>query len=58
MAFKILQAPEYSEWVLYLNPHVTYHIRKGTEPRWFHRKMQELCFGIKWRKYNPQKHGE
>ena len=23
---------------------------KGREPNWFHRKMQELCFGIKWRK--------
>ena len=23
---------------------------KGTEPNWFHRMMQELCFGIKWRK--------
>ena len=23
---------------------------KGNEPNWFHRKMQELCFGFKWRK--------
>jgi hypothetical protein len=23
---------------------------KGSEPNWFHRKMQELCFGFKWRK--------
>ena len=23
---------------------------KGHEPNWFHRKMQELCFGIQWRK--------
>lgn len=23
---------------------------KGNEPNWFHRKMQELCFGIQWRK--------
>lgn len=23
---------------------------KGQEPNWFHRKMQELCFGFQWRK--------
>lgn len=26
---------------------------KGTEPNYFHRKMQELCFGFKWRKRTP-----
>lgn len=26
---------------------------QGTEPCWFHRKMQELCFGFKWRKRTP-----
>lgn len=24
--------------------------REGQEPKWIHRKMQELFFGIKWRK--------
>jgi hypothetical protein len=24
--------------------------REGQEPNWFHRKMQELCFGVKWKK--------
>jgi len=28
----------------------TFRPVKGSEPNWFHRKMQELCFGIKWRK--------
>jgi hypothetical protein len=23
---------------------------QGNEPNWFHRKMQELAFGFKWRK--------
>lgn len=23
---------------------------EGSEPNWFHRKMQELCFGFKWKK--------
>lgn len=25
---------------------------KGNEPNWFHRKMQQLCFGVQWRKRN------
>lgn len=29
---------------------VTWNPREGHEPNWFHRKMQEFCFGIKWRK--------
>lgn len=29
---------------------ITWTSREGHEPNWFHRKMQELCFGIKWRK--------
>ena len=27
-----------------------YNPSEGNEPNWFHRKMQELCFGFKWRK--------
>ena len=29
---------------------ITWTPREGYEPNWFHRKMQEICFGIKWRK--------
>lgn len=29
---------------------ITWIPREGYEPNWFHRKMQEICFGIKWRK--------
>lgn len=25
-------------------------VEKGGTPNWFHRKMQELVFGIQWRK--------
>jgi hypothetical protein len=25
-------------------------VEEGNEPNWFHRKMQELCFGFKWEK--------
>lgn len=24
-------------------------VEKGCTPNWFHRKMQELIFGVKWR---------
>lgn len=27
-----------------------YNPSEGNEPNWFHRKMQELFFGFKWRK--------
>ena len=29
---------------------VVYYPNKGQVPNWFHRKMQELCFGFQWRK--------
>jgi hypothetical protein len=29
---------------------VTYVPTEGSVPNWFHRKMQQLCFGFKWRK--------
>lgn len=50
--------PERSDWNCYLfgdadkpGPGlVVFNPVKGREPNWFHRKMQELCFGIQWRK--------
>lgn len=49
---------ERSEWHCYLfgdydeeGPgRIVFVPAKGKEPCWFHRKMQELCFGIQWRK--------
>lgn len=31
---------------------MTIQVPKGCTPNWFHRKMQELIFGVKWRKNN------
>lgn len=31
-------------------PTIEWRPAKGQVPNWFHRKMQELCFGFKWRK--------
>jgi hypothetical protein len=53
-----LKLPERSEWKVWLmGDHdsgqlgaIVYHPIKGREPNWFHRKMQELCFGFQWRK--------
>lgn len=50
--------PERSEWTCWLmGDHgkskygaIVYNPVKGSEPNWFHRKMQELCFGFQWRK--------
>jgi hypothetical protein len=41
--------PEKSEWTLSA-ANVQYTPDKGEEPNWFHRKMQELVLGFKWRK--------
>lgn len=42
--------PEPSDWyVQYCGDQgIRFHPRKGNEPNWFHRKMQELIFGVKW----------
>ena len=53
-----IAVPERSEWCMWVlgdfnkEPcgQIVYHPIKGTEPNWFHRKMQELCFGFQWRK--------
>lgn len=55
----LYKPPEKSEWKVWLmgdhkqkGPYgaIVYHPNKGQEPNWFHRKMQELCFGVQWRK--------
>ena len=45
--------PPRSDWqcILFGGPtSVVFTPAKGQEPNWFHRKMQELCFGVKWKK--------
>jgi hypothetical protein len=54
----VIKLPERSEWKVWLmgdhdsgqHGAIVYHPIKGREPNWFHRKMQELCFGFQWRK--------
>lgn len=50
-----LTIEEPSEWKCYLNgygtpSHTVFIPVKGNHPNWFHRLMQELCFGFKWEK--------
>jgi hypothetical protein len=53
-----VKQPEYSGWTCWLmgdhgkSQHgaIVYRPQKGMEPNWFHRKMQEICFGFQWRK--------
>lgn len=54
----LYKEPEKSGWKVWLmgdygkSQHgaIVYQPNKGMEPNWFHRKMQELCFGFQWRK--------
>ncbi len=56
--YLMYKAPEKSEWKVWLmgdhgkgqHGAIVYHPNKGQEPNWFHRKMQELCFGFQWKK--------
>ena len=45
--------PKRSKWYLTFDGStygLRYHPEEGKEPNWIHRKLQEFCLGIKWRK--------
>lgn len=44
-----LRFPKRSKWTMSA-ANVYYTPDEGKEPNWFHRKMQELILGFKWRK--------
>lgn len=48
----IIKAPEMSDWECHIfGPQgVAITPKKGHVPNWFHRKMQELIFGVKWKR--------
>jgi hypothetical protein len=51
--YDIYKPPKASNWQCQIigGPMgVVFTPAEGSEPNWFHRKMQELCFGFKWRK--------
>ena len=51
--FTVSSMPKQSDWQCTLigGPNgAVYNPSEGNEPNWFHRQMQELCFGFKWRK--------
>ena len=51
-----LNLPEQSDWECEMfgtNRCMVYRPTKGNEPNWFWRKMQYLCFGNRWVKYDP-----
>ncbi len=50
VTYTTIKVPEASEWVMTWCDYV--HVRpvKGKEPCWFHRKMQEIAFGVRWTK--------
>ena len=53
-----LNIPGQSEWECEMygcGRSMVWHPAKGTEPNWFWRKMQYLCFGNKWIKNDSTK---
>ncbi len=42
--------PKKSKWTVELLGNTYFTPDEGKEPNWFHRKMQELAFGFKWKK--------
>jgi len=42
--------PASDEWEAVIFGDITFTPIKGGEPNWFHRYMQQLAFGIVWRR--------
>lgn len=42
--------PEASKWGCWLGDTTVWYPPKGEEPNAFHRFMQRLCFGVKWKR--------
>ncbi len=47
--YNINLANDASDWTMTFCENIQYTPEEGKEPNWFHRKMQELCFGVKWK---------
>jgi hypothetical protein len=45
----LIKNPKYT-WKCHLIKGVWWMAEEGKQPNWFHRKMQEFCFGFKWEK--------
>lgn len=58
-SYIIDNSPPPSPWILYFfanadaSGNIVYRPPLNGQPNWFHRKMQELVFGVKW-KYEPK----
>jgi hypothetical protein len=44
-----IKTPKYT-WKCILTHNTFWMVEEGKQPNWFHRKMQQLCFGFKWEK--------
>lgn len=49
LEYRSIEIPKRSAWQVSCAD-IIWNPREGHEPNWFHRKMQEFCFGFKWRK--------
>lgn len=43
-----ISLPERSNWTCVFCDEFRLTPKLNKEPNWFHRKMQEICFGVKW----------
>ena len=49
--WSVIKPPVY-KWKCQLHPGTYWMVEDHRVPNWFHRKMQQLCFGIVWEKIN------
>ena len=47
--YQTIRTPKYT-WKCQLHPGTYLMVEEHRVPNWFHRKMQEICFGIRWMK--------
>ena len=47
--YKIIEEPKYA-WSVEIAPEIFWYREEGQQPNVFHRMMQEMFFGFKWRK--------
>jgi hypothetical protein len=48
--YRLLVAPEQSDWQLKINAHTVWIPQKGEEPSAFYRLMCRLLLGVRWEK--------
>lgn len=48
--FAVPRNAKRSRWICHFVDGLSVVPHEGLEPNWFHRKMQNICFGFRWEK--------